>query len=75
MREYGSRTAPGMPVVCLPGLARTVADFDDLAPALAHRTAERRVIAIDSRGRGHSDHDADHGNYNCMVELATSSAC
>jgi pimeloyl-ACP methyl ester carboxylesterase len=27
------------------------------------------VIAIDSRGRGHSDHDADHTNYNCMTEL------
>ena len=27
------------------------------------------MIAIDSRGRGHSDHDADHTNYNCMTEL------
>jgi pimeloyl-ACP methyl ester carboxylesterase len=69
VREYGTRTAPGLPVVCLPGLARTVADFDELAPALAHGTPKRHVIAIDSRGRGHSEHDTDHGNYNCMTEL------
>jgi pimeloyl-ACP methyl ester carboxylesterase len=69
VREYGARSAPGMPVVCLPGLARTTADFDALAPALAAGPPERHVIAIDSRGRGHSDHDADHTNYNCMTEL------
>ena len=69
VREYGTRTAPGLPVVCLPGLARTVADFDELAPALAHGTPKRHVIAINSRGRGHSEHDTDHGNYNCMTEL------
>ncbi len=69
VREYGARSAPGLPVVCLPGLARTTADFDELAPALAAGPPQRRVIAIDSRGRGHSDHDIDHGNYNCTVEL------
>ncbi len=69
VREYGSRTSPGLPVVCLPGLARTAADFDELAPALAAGPPERHVIAINSRGRGHSDHDADHTNYNCMTEL------
>ena len=70
VREYGTRNAPGLPVVCLPGLARTAADFDELAPALAAGPPERHVIAVDLRGRGHSDHDADHANYNCMVELA-----
>src|SRR5262249_7965228 len=69
VREYGDRAAPGLPVVCLPGLARTAADFDELAPALAAGQPSRHVIAIDSRGRGHSDHDADHTNYNCMTEL------
>ena len=69
VREYGTRSASGMSVVCLPGLARTAADFDELAPALAAGPPERHVIAIDSRGRGHSDHDADHTNYNCMTEL------
>jgi len=69
VREYGSRTSPGLPVVCLPGLARSVADFDELAPTLAAGPPERHVVAIDSRGRGHSDHDTDHTNYNCMTEL------
>ncbi len=67
--EYGNRTSPGVPVVCLPGLARTTADFHELAPALAAGRSGRHVIAIDSRGRGHSEHDADHTNYNCMTEL------
>jgi pimeloyl-ACP methyl ester carboxylesterase len=67
--EYGSRASPCLPVVCLPGLARTTADFLELAPALAARPPGRHVVAIDSRGRGHSDHDADHTNYNCMTEL------
>jgi pimeloyl-ACP methyl ester carboxylesterase len=67
--EYGARTAPGLPVVCLPGLARTVADFDALAPALANGPAARRVIAIDSRGRGRSEYDGNPENYNVAVEL------
>jgi pimeloyl-ACP methyl ester carboxylesterase len=70
VREYGTRSAPGLAVVCLPGLARTAADFDVLAPALAAGPPERHVVAIDLRGRGHSDHDTDHANYNCTVELA-----
>ncbi len=67
--EYGARTASALPVVCLPGLARTVADFDTLAPALANGNPPRRVIAIDSRGRGHSDYDKNPANYNVAVEL------
>lgn len=71
VQEYGSRTAPGVPVVCLPGLTRTVSDFAALAPALANDTAlPRRVIAIDSRGRGQSDYDSNPENYNLAVELA-----
>jgi pimeloyl-ACP methyl ester carboxylesterase len=68
--EYGSRDTPGLPVVCLPGLTRTVADFETLAPALAHHAGrERRVVAIDSRGRGRSEYDSDPDNYNLAVEL------
>jgi pimeloyl-ACP methyl ester carboxylesterase len=66
VREYGSRTAPALPAVCLPGLARTVGDFDALAPALAN---VRRVIAIDSRGRGQSEYDRNPENYNVATEL------
>ena len=69
VREYGPRIAAARPVVCLPGLARTVADFDTLAPALAGGRLARRVIAIDSRGRGQSDYDSNPENYNLAVEL------
>jgi pimeloyl-ACP methyl ester carboxylesterase len=70
VREYGRRIAPALPVVCLPGLARTVADFAGLAPALASGAPPRRVIAIDSRGRGQSDYDSNADNYNVAVELS-----
>jgi pimeloyl-ACP methyl ester carboxylesterase len=69
VRDYGSRIASALPVVCLPGLARTVADFDALAQALADGAPPRRVIAIDSRGRGQSDYDSNAENYNLAVEL------
>lgn len=68
VREYGPRLAPALPVVCLPGLTRTTADFDALAPYLAS-AGPRRVLAIDSRGRGQSDYDRDPANYNLLVEL------
>ncbi len=69
VREYGLRTAPTLPVVCLPGLARTVEDFDALAPALANNPHGRRVIAIDLRGRGQSGYDRNPENYNVATEL------
>jgi pimeloyl-ACP methyl ester carboxylesterase len=69
VREYGARIAPALPVVCLPGLTRTVADFTTLAPLLAGGRPPRRVIAIDSRGRGQSEYDANPANYNLAVEL------
>ena len=70
VREFGRRNAPGAPVVCLPGLTRTVADFDALAPTLARCGLGRRVVAIDLRGRGQSEHDSNPANYNLMIELA-----
>jgi pimeloyl-ACP methyl ester carboxylesterase len=68
VREYGARASPGLAVVCLPGLTRTVADFETLAPALASG-GKRRVIALDSRGRGRSEYDRKSENYNLLVEL------
>lgn len=41
----------GLPVLCLAGLTRTMADFDDALPALSGC----RVIRMDYRGRGASD--------------------
>jgi pimeloyl-ACP methyl ester carboxylesterase len=71
VRVYGRRTAPGLPAVCLPGLARTTADFDLLATALAENPDRpRAVFAFDFRGRGRSDYDRDPGNYSFPVELA-----
>lgn len=84
VREYGSRLTPALAVVCLPGLTRTVADFqvlaahltnppaNPLAEPLANPLAEagsRRVIALDSRGRGQSEYDRNPQNYNLLVEL------
>ena len=71
VRSYGPRTGAGLPVVCLPGLARTGADFDVLAARLASDPERpRRVLALDSRGRGRSDYDPDPANYSLAVELA-----
>jgi len=70
-RCYGGRSAPRLPVVCLPGLARTAADFEPLATALAgNPTAPRRVIAVDYRGRGQSAYDSNPDNYNFQNEMA-----
>lgn len=76
-REYGSALTPGTPVLCLPGLARTAADFDAVARALASGAAgkERRVVALDYRGRGLSDRDSHWRNYDLRVENADILAC
>jgi pimeloyl-ACP methyl ester carboxylesterase len=68
---YGRRSAGAVPVVCLPGLARTAADFEALAAALANDSEQpRRVIALDYRGRGKSEYDRDPSNYTFQTELA-----
>jgi pimeloyl-ACP methyl ester carboxylesterase len=71
VREYGSRSGPDLPVVCLPGLARSGDDFEALATALANDPRlPRRVLAADYRGRGQSDYDRNPANYNFQVEIA-----
>jgi pimeloyl-ACP methyl ester carboxylesterase len=65
--EYGDRHSPLLPVVCLPGLSRSAEDFAELATALA---ANRRVLALDYRGRGRSDYDPNPENYTIPVETA-----
>jgi pimeloyl-ACP methyl ester carboxylesterase len=71
VREWGPRAAGATPVVCLPGLTRTGADFETLATALtADSKSPRRVLALDSRGRGKSGYDRNPANYNPQTELA-----
>ena len=58
-----------LPVLCLPGLTRTGADFDTLAIALAADPLRpRRVAALDYRGRGRSDYDTNPANYSLPIE-------
>jgi pimeloyl-ACP methyl ester carboxylesterase len=57
-RDYGPRTGTALAVVCLPGLARTSADFHELALSLSQDgKRSRRVLALDYRGRGRSEYD------------------
>jgi pimeloyl-ACP methyl ester carboxylesterase len=75
VRRYGSRDTSAQSVVCLPGLARTAADFHSLATALAADPASPRlVLALDYRGHGQSQYDRNHKNYRIRVALADLSA-
>lgn len=70
VQSWGSRRAPSLPVICLPGLSRTAADFDALARNLSRNPDRpRRVLALDYRGRGQSDFDRNPANYNLVTEL------
>ena len=71
VREYGDGRSRRLPIVCLPGLSRTAEDFAALASVMAADGATpRRVLALDYRGRGLSDHDRNPKNYAIPVELA-----
>jgi len=70
LRDYGPVAATALPVVCLPGLARTAADFHELALSLSQDEAKpRRVLALDYRGRGLSEYDSNWKNYDIRIEL------
>jgi pimeloyl-ACP methyl ester carboxylesterase len=71
VRVYPARRESGaLPVVCLPGLSRNGNDFDLLAEALARSLGKpRRVLAVDLRGRGLSEHDRKPANYSLPIEL------
>ena len=60
-RSYGGIDATKTPVICIPGLSRSSLGFHNLATALS---ADRRVLCVDLRGRGKSDHDPNYENYN-----------
>ncbi|RYC31586.1 alpha/beta hydrolase [Lichenibacterium minor] len=70
-RDVGRGEAGALPVVCLPGLTRTAVDFEVLAAHLSGGGAggpRRRVLSLDYRGRGGSDHDPDASHYSVPVE-------
>lgn len=48
------------PIVCIPGLTRNARDFEAVAERLA---GAWRLICVDLRGRGESDHARDAGDY------------
>src|SRR5215208_6120059 len=58
-RDYdGPRDRP--PILFLPGLTRNARDFETVADRLA---GEWRIIAVEFRGRGQSQHDPNPRNY------------
>jgi len=59
--EGGAKT----PALCIPGLTRNAADFEDLAPAIVD--TGRDVYAISLRGRGRSDRAPDFRTYHPLI--------
>lgn len=68
-RLYGEG-GDGLPLVCLPGLTRNASEFHLLASVLLAARAASRIVAVDYRGRGLSDHDPDPSHYAIPVESA-----
>lgn len=62
-RDYPAAPAAGT-VICLPGLTRNSADFDELCSELA---GDYRLLAVDLRGRGRSDADPNPLNYHPAI--------
>lgn len=62
VRDYPPQgTQRGVPVICLHGLTRNSADFEEVAPRIA--ALGRRVLVPDVRGRGRSDRDPTPARY------------
>jgi pimeloyl-ACP methyl ester carboxylesterase len=61
MRARHFRGGEKTPAICIPGLTRNAADFEDLAPKIAG--TGRNVIVVNLRGRGLSDYDSNYLNY------------
>jgi pimeloyl-ACP methyl ester carboxylesterase len=60
LNGLGRRGGGQPPILCLPGLVRTGADFEALVPSIMQG---RRVIAVDYPGRGDSGRSADVTRY------------
>lgn len=68
-RRYPAPASRRRPAVCLAGLTRNVRDFHDLALSLSAGVDARPVFALDSRGRGASQHDPNWRNYSVHIEM------
>jgi pimeloyl-ACP methyl ester carboxylesterase len=66
-RDYAPAVPGRLPVLCLPGLTRNSRDFEHVARRLQ---AQRRVLCVDLRGRGRSQHDPRWQNYHPGTYLA-----
>jgi len=69
-RDYAGDSNTGspkskLPVICIHGLTRNSSDFDELAPWIALQG--RRVLAVDVRGRGRSQHASKVSHYHPMI--------
>lgn len=58
-RDYGDKSQ-ATTLVCIPGLTRNSADFEDLCESLVESF---RILAVDLRGRGRSAFDPNPRNY------------
>lgn len=65
-REYGDATSVATPLLCLAGLTRNAKDFHEIGLRYG---GERRVLAMDYRGRGLSAYDPDWRNYRPEVYI------
>ncbi len=66
-RDYSGATVKNKnakTILCMHGLTRNSADFEDICNELAN---DYRLIVVDQRGRGLSDYDPDPSNYNPLV--------
>jgi len=66
-RDYSEATVKNKnakTILCMHGLTRNSADFEDICNKLA---GSYRLIVVDQRGRGLSDYDPDPNNYNPLV--------
>jgi len=67
-RDYNAQAPAGKcAVLCLAGLTRNCRDFEPLIP---HIAGQRRVIAMDYRGRGRSANADDWNSYHPSIEAA-----
>ena len=58
-RDY-THDSPRATILCMHGLTRNSADFEDIA---SHLAPDYRLIVVDQRGRGLSEYDGNTDNY------------